>query len=206
MRTTRTALPALLVLLVLLALTACGGHDAAEDTDAGGVPERWYTAVGTALAEEPDVGSTALLEGSGACPVRRDVVLQGKEVSDLLDHGVVRLGGTVPAALCHWYEDAPVELEVARADSAAGYALLVKGARAFVQTGNVQTERDVVVTGHRVHVVRTRYPTNPAAGTDLTAYLLDPGARGRVRLTVSGTHELEGYDERAVAKDLVALL
>jgi hypothetical protein len=194
-----------LPVVALLALSACG-DDAPEGRTAAGVPQRWYAAVADALAEHPDVGSVGLLDDGGPCPLRDDVVLQGEDVSDVSDHGVVRLGGDVPAALCSWYEDTPVELEVAQAADDATYGQLVTGSRARQQRGNVQTERDVVVGGRTVHVVRTDFPTNPAAGTNLTAYLLDEGARGRVRLEVSGTHELEGYDELAVAEDLAAVL
>lgn len=195
---------AVAVFAVLLGVTACA--DEPEARTAAGVPERWYTTVDEELADRPDVGPVGQLESHGRCPVREKVVLDGEKLSTLSDHGVVRLGGDIPAVLCSWFEDTVVDVEVAHAPDAARYAELVAGSHAVTQPGNRQTERDVVVDGRAVRVVRIAYPTNPAAGVSLVAVVLDEGSRGRVRLQVHGAHEIDGYDEQQVAADLVAFL
>lgn len=192
------------VIAVLAGATACSGEP--EDRTAAGVPERWYTTVDEALAEQPDVASTAMLDNGGPCPLRDKVVLDGKKVSKVSDHGVVRLGGDIPAVLCSWYEGTPVEVMVAHAPDADRYAQLVADTGAAVQLGNKQTEQEVVVGERTVRVVRIEYPTNPAAGFTLTAALLDEGSRGRVSLEVNVVNKIEGYDEQSVAADLVAFL
>ena len=148
----------------------------------------------------------AILESGGRCPLRKKAVLAGDTVSRLSDHGVVRLHGDTPALLCSWYEDTVVDVEVAHAPDAGRYAELVSGSHAVTQPGNRQTEQDVAIDGRTVRVVRIVYPTNPSAGTSLVAYLLDEGSRGRVRLEVGRVQELPGYDERAVAADLLAFV
>jgi hypothetical protein len=190
------------VLAVLLGTAACS--DQPEARTAAGVPERWYTTVDDALAGRPEVGSTGILENGGRCPLRQKVVLAGKKISDLSDHGVVRLGGDTPAVLCSWYEGTVVDIEVAHAPDAVRYAELVTGTHAVRQPGNVQTEKDVLVGGRTVRVVRIVYPTNPSAGVSLTATLLDEGSRGRVRIEVGRVQEMTGYDEQSVAADLLA--
>lgn len=194
------------VLAVLIGTAACSGDDEPVARTAAGVPRSWYAAVDEALAAQPGVGSMAILESGGRCPLRRKAVLAGDTVSRLSDHGVVRLGGDTPALLCSWFEDTVVDIEVAHAPDAARYAELVDGTHAVVQTGNRQTERDVQLDGRTVRVVRFVFPTNPSAGTSLVAYLLDEGDRGRVRLEVGRVQELPGYDERAVAADLLAFV
>jgi hypothetical protein len=194
---------AVAVLAVLLG-TACS--DEPEARTSAGVPQRWYTAVDDALARKPDVGSVGILEDGGRCPLRREVVLAGAKVSHLSDHGVVRLGGDIPALLCSWYEDTVVDIEVAHAPDAGRYTELVAGTHATRQPGNEQTEQDVVVGGRTVRVVRITYPTNPSAGVSLTAALLDESTRGRVRIQVHRTELLDGYDERSVAADLLAFV
>ncbi|MBB3677651.1 hypothetical protein [Modestobacter versicolor] len=189
---------------VLVGTTACSGEP--EDRTAAGVPERWYTAVEEALADEPGIGSTALVESGGPCPLRDEVTLAGEEVSDVSGHGVVRLGGDVPAVLCEWYEETPVQVVVAQAPDDDLFAELVEGTGAVEQRGNEQTEQEVEVDGRTVVVVRTVFPTNPAAGTRFTAALLDEDARGLVQLEVDSADELDGYDERSAAEDLVAFL
>jgi hypothetical protein len=195
---------AVAVSVVLAGAVACS--DGPQEHTAGGVPVRWYTAVDKALAEQPDVGSVGILQNGGPCPLRKQVILDGDTVSKVSDHGVVRIGRTVPALLCSWYEDTVVDVEVAHAADAAGYAALVAGTGAVDQPGNEQTEQDVVASGRTVRVVRIVYPTNPAAGTTLTATLLDEGARGRVRMEVHLAQEIDGYDEQAIAADLMAFL
>lgn len=195
---------AVAVLAVLAGMTACSGEP--ETRTAAGVPQRWYTTVDEALAEQPNVGSMGILENGGRCPLRDEVVLAGEKVSDVADHGVVRLGGDIPAVLCSWYEDTVVDVEVAHAPDAARYAELVAGSHATEQPGNEQTEQDVVIGGRTVRVVRIVYPTNPTAGVSLTAALLDEGSRGRVRIEVHRTHEIAGYDEQSIAADLLAFL
>lgn len=194
------------VLVVVAGSVACSSGP--EELTSGGVPQRWYAAIGKQIAKQPKVGAVALLDNGGPCPLRKAVVLHGKKISRVSDHGVVRLGGSVPAVSCSWYDDGtqPVEVVVAQAPGAEQYAELVAGARAVTQVGNVQTDQQVVVAGRTFRVVRTVYPTNPAAGTDLEAALLDESARGRVTLRVSGAHEIQGYDEQAVAADLAAFL
>lgn len=192
------------VAAVVLGGAACSGEPAART--AAGVPERWYATVDGALAERPEVTSVAQLETSGKCPLGDKVVLDGGTMSDLSDHGVVRLRGTVPAVLCSWFEERVVDVEVAHARDAAGYAELVAGSHAVDQPGNEQTEQDVVVDGRTVRVVRIVYPTNPSAGESLSAALLDEGSRGRVRLQVHRTHLVDGYDEQAIARDLLAFV
>lgn len=189
-------------LAVLAGVAACSSEP--EDLSAGGVPARWYGTVDEELAARPEVGRVGMLESGGPCPLRDEVVLDGKKVSKVSDHGVVRLGGDIPAVLCSWYEDIPVEVTVAHAPDAERYAELVAGTRAVDQPGNDQTEREVTVDGRTVHVVRIVYPTNPSAGFTLTAAVLDEGSRGRVTLEVSVADRIEGYDEEAVAADLVA--
>ena len=192
------------VAAVLLGVAACSDEPAART--AAGVPERWYTTVDEALAERPDVTSVAQVENRGGCPLRDDAVLDGEKVSTVADDGVVRLRGTIPAVRCSWFDERVVDVEVAHAPDAAGYAELVAGSHAVDQPGNEQTEQDVVVDGRTVRVVRIVHPTNPTAGTSLTAALLDEDSRGRVRIEVHRTHEIDGYDEQAVARDLLAFL
>ena len=189
------------VLAVLLGTAACSDEPVART--AAGVPESWYGTVDDALAKQPNVGTTGIIE-SGRCPLRQKAVLRGKDVDDSPDHGVVRLGGDTPAVLCSWYDGTVVDIEVAHAPDAARYAELVSGSHAVTQVGNRQTEQDVTVDGRTVRVVRVVYPTNPSAGTSLVAYLLDEGSRGRVRLEVGRVQELTGYDEKSVAADLTA--
>lgn len=195
---------AVTVSVVLAGVVACSGEP--EARTAAGVPERWYTAVDDALAERPDVTSVGQLESGGRCPLRDKVVLDGEKLSRLSEHGVVRLRGTVPAVLCTWFEERVVDVEVAHAPDAAGYAELVAGTHAADQPGNEQTERDVAVDGRTVRVVRIGYPTNPSAGVSLTAALLDEGSRGRVRVEVHRAHLIDGYDEQSIATDLLAFL
>jgi len=190
--------------VVALALAACGSSGD-ERTD-GGVPERWYTAVADAVADEPGIGSTGLMEMGGPCAVREEVTVDGTELDDVLDHGVVRLGGDIPAITCTWHEETSVELMVARAEDDAQYTAMVEDSGAVEQPGNEQTEAEVEVDGRTYTVVRTDYPTNPAAGTRLVAHLFDEGARGRVSLTVSVDGLGEGYDERSAAEDLAAFV
>lgn len=195
---------AVAVSAVLVGVAGCGGAPAART--AVGVPQDWYATVDDALAKQPDVGSVGILENGGRCPLRRDAVLAGRKISKLSDHGVVRLGGDTPAVLCSWYDVRVVDLEVAHAPDAARYAELVAGTHAVDQPGNEQTERDVVVGGRTVRVVRIVYPTNPSAGVSLSAALLDEGAPGRVHLEVHRTHLIDGYDEQSIATDLLALV
>lgn len=192
------------VLAVVTGAAACSDEPVART--AAGVRQGWYTTVDEALAKQPDVGSVGILQNGGRCPLRRTVVLAGKKMSTLSDHGVVRLGGDTPAVLCSWFEDRVVDIEVAHAPDAARYAELVAGTHAVRQPGNEQTEQDVVVGGRTVRVVRIVYPTNPAAGTSLTATLLDEGVRGRVRIEVHSAHLIHGYDERSIAADLLAFV
>jgi hypothetical protein len=192
------------VLAVLAGIAGCS--DEPEARTAAGVPQSWYTTVDEALAKQPDVGSVGILQNGGRCPLRPKVVLAGKKMSKLSDHGVVRLGGDTPAVLCSWFEERVVDIEVAHAPDAARYAELVTGTHATRQPGNEQTEQDVVVGGRTVRVVRIVYPTNPSAGTSLTAALLDDGSRGRIRIEVHRTQLIDGYDERSVATDLLAFV
>jgi hypothetical protein len=192
------------VAAVLLGSAACSDEPAART--AAGVPERWYATVDDALAERPEVNSVAQLGSDGKCPLSDEAVLDGEKISDVSDHGVVRLRGTIPAVLCSWFDERLVDVEVAHAPDAAGYAELVAGSHAVDQPGNEQTEQDVVLDGRTVRVVRIVYPTNPSAGESLNAALLDEGSRGRVRLQVHRTHLIDGYDEQAIARDLLALV
>ena len=196
--------PVLALALAVPVLAGCGSSDG-ERTD-GGVPERWYTALADAVADQPDVGSTALLENGGPCALRDEITVDDTEFSDVADHGVVRLGGDVPAITCSWYEETSVEVMVARADSDELWTAVVADSGAAEQSGNEQTETEVEVDGRTYTVVRTEYPTNPAAGPRLVAHLLDEGARGRVSLTVSTDRLGEGYDERSAAEDLAAFV
>ena len=196
-------------ILVAVAAVVLGGAACSEEPTArtaAGVPERWYATVDDALAQRPEVTSVAQLENGGQCPLSDEAVLDGGRISDVSDHGVVRLRGTIPAVLCSWFDGRVVDLEVAHAPDAAGYADLVAGSHAADQPGNEQTEQDVVVDGRTVRVVRIVYPTNPSAGESLSAALLDEGSRGRVRLQVHRTHLIDGDDEHALARDLVAFL
>ena len=104
---------AVAVFAALAGVVGCSGEPAART--AADVPERWYTTVDDALAEQPEVTSTAQLQNGGRCPLRDEVVLDGEKVSDVADHGVVRLGGDIPAVLCSWYEETVVDVEVAHA-------------------------------------------------------------------------------------------
>lgn len=108
--------------------------------------------------------------------------------------------------LCSWLDGRVVDVEVAHAPDAAGHADLVAGSHAVDQPGDEQTEQDVVVDGRTVRVVRIGYPTNPSAGESLSATLLDEAAQGRVRLQVHRTHLIDGYDQQAIARDLLALV
>ena len=200
--------PAVLAPLLALslgpALAGCGSSDG--ERTGGGVPERWYAAIDDAVAEQPGVGSVALLENGGPCALRDEITVGGTEFSDVSDHGVVRLGGDVPAVTCSWYEETSVEVMVARADSDALWTAVVADSGATDEQGNEQTETEVEVDGRSYTVVRTEYPTNPAAGPRLVAHLLDEGARGRVSLTVSTERLGDGYDERSAAEDLAAFV
>ena len=192
------------VSVVLVAAAGCSSEP--ETRTAAGVPSRWYTTVDDALAGRPDVTSIGQLENGGPCPLRDDVAVAGNKLTDVSDHGVVRLGGHVPAVLCSWYENRVVDVEVAHAPDAGRYAELVTGSHAVDQPGNEQTERDVAVGTRTVRVVRIVYPTNPAAGTSLVAYLLDEGSRGRVRMEVHRVQTISGYDETSAAEDLLAFV
>lgn len=192
--------------LLLAGLVGCSGDEPDEARTAAGVPERWYTTVDEQLAGQPDVGSTGIIENGGGCPLRDTIELDGKKVDDTADHGVVRLGGDIPAVLCSWFDDHVVDIEVAHAPDAARYAELEAGTHAVDQPGNQQTEQSVGIDGRTVGVVRIDYPTNPSAGTSYVATVLDEGSRGRVRMEVHGAHEISGYDERAAATDLIAYL
>lgn len=166
-------------LAVLAGLTACSSGP--EDLSAGGVPTRWYGTVDEDLAGRPEIGSVGMLESGGSCPVGGEVVLDGKKVSKVSkvsDHGVVRLGGDIPAVLCFWYEDIPVEVTVAHAPDAARYAELVAGSRAVDQPGNDQTERDVTVDGRTVHVAgsSTRPTRRPGSPSTPPCWTRGPGA------------------------------
>lgn len=202
------------VLLVAgIVLAGCSGDadgddgGATEETTAVGVPTRWYDAVDEALAETPDVGSTAQMDTQTDCPlVDGDLRVGGADMEQNYA-GVVRLGGEVPAVVCSFYPPVPVDLIVAQAEDEAVYRELVDSSGAIRQPGNVQTEQELEVGDRTVLVVRTEYPTNPAAGVDYRAHVFDDEARGRVTLEVAdGDDRDPDYDEQAIAEDLVALL
>ena len=194
-----------LAVAVLIAAAGCSPGPASLSLT--GVPATWYTAIDDAISDQPNVGSIGLLDIGGPCPLGNTVTVDGKDVTHVLDHGVVRLGGEVPAVLCSWYEGTPIEVTVARAVDDAGYADLVSGNRPVQQLGNQQSGRELVVGGRTLQVIRKEYENNPAAGTDFEAYYLDPASRGRVSLTVSNSSERSpGYDEAAVAADLAGFL
>jgi len=203
----RTSGVTVAMLAVAIIVTAAGCSSGPESVRLSGVPETWYAAVSDAVSEKPDVGSIALLDMGGPCALGNSITVDGKDVTDVLDHGVVRLRGEIPAMLCSWYEGTPIEVTVARADDAAGYAKLVAGTLPVEQSGNEQSGREVVVGARTLQVVRTQYPTNPSAGTDFEAFYLDPALRGRVSLRVSNSGERSAdYDESAVAADLAGFL
>ena len=190
---------------VLVAAAGCSSGPASVQLT--GIPAAWYSAVTDAIGDQPDVGSVALLESGGPCALGNAISVDGNSVTDVSDHGVVRLDGGVPAVSCSWYEGTPIEVTVARADDDAGYAELVSGTRPRQQTGNQQTGQEVIVGARTLQVVRTQYPTNPSAGTDFEAYYLDPASRGRISLLVNNSSERSaGYDEAAAAADLAGFL
>ncbi|MET0866308.1 MAG: hypothetical protein ABWZ98_18395 [Nakamurella sp.] len=194
-----------LLLAVLIAATGCSSNPAAISLT--GVPAPWYTAITDAISEQPEVGAVALMDMGGPCALGNAITVDGKEVAHILDHGVVRLDGDIPAVLCTWYEGTPIEVSVARADDDSGYAELVAGSRPVEQSGNEQSGQEFIVGARTLQVVRTTYPTNPAAGTDFEAFYLDEGSRGRVSLRVSNSDERSaGYNEAAVAADLAGFL
>jgi len=198
------ARPTVVAVGILLAAAGCSGPESVKLT---GVPATWYTVITDAISEKPDVGSVGLLNSVGPCPLGNAITVDGQQVTDVSDHGVVRLGGEIPAVLCSWYEGTPIEVTVARADDDAGYADLVTGARPRQQPGNQQTGQEIVVGPRTLQVVRTKYPTNPSAGTDFEAFYLDEATRGRVSLRVSNSSERSaGYDETTVAADLAGFL
>jgi hypothetical protein len=172
-----------------------------------GIPAAWYSAITDAVNEQPGVGSVALLENGGPCALGNTISVDGNSVTDVSDHGVVRLDGGVPAVSCSWYEGTPIEVTVARADDDAGYAALVSGTRPQHQSGNKKTGQEITVGARTLQVVRTQYPTNPSAGTDYAAYYLDQPSRGRISLLVNNSSERSaGYDEAAAAADLAGFL
>jgi hypothetical protein len=191
--------------VILLTAAACSSGPASVQLT--GIPAAWYTAITDAVNEQPAVGSVALLENGGPCPLGNAISVDGHSVTDVSDHGVVRLDGGVPAVSCSWYEGTPIEVTVARALDDAGYAELVSGTRPRQQAGNQQTGQEVIVGARTLQVVRTQYPTNPSAGTDFEAYYLDPASRGRISLLVNNSSERSaGYHEAAVAADLAGFL
>lgn len=193
------------VVAVLVGVAGCG--DLPVPAIPTGVPKAWYGEVAEALADQPEVGTTALMDNGGPCALGNTITVDGENVSDVSDHGVVRLYGGAGALLCSWYEGTPIDVAVAHADDDNGYAALVAGAGAQQQPGNVQTAREVVVGARAMQVVRTSYPTNPTAGTDFEAFYLDPASRGRVSLRVYQSDDRSpGYDENAVAADLSGFL
>jgi hypothetical protein len=205
-----------LVLAAALALTGCSGgssddgdaEDGAvtEERTAGGVPERWYDAVAEAVRDEPDVGTTALLDVRADCPLVDEVTIAGTAVEQSAA-GVVRLGNRIPTAVCQFYPPVPVDLLVSQAEDEADYTELVESSGALRQVGNEQTDQEVEIGDLTVLVVRVEYPTNPAAGVAFRAHVFDDEALGRVTLEVADADDRDaGYDERAAAEDLVALL
>jgi hypothetical protein len=211
-RSSRSARATLLLSLVGgLALAGCsGGGDGEErpeeESTAAGVPERWYDAVTDAVADEPEVGTTALLDARAECPLVDEVAIAGTEVEQSAA-GAVRLGNRIPTAICQFYPPVPVDLLVSRAEDEADYDELVESSGAVRQAGNVQTEQEVEVGDLTVLVVRVEYPTNPAAGVAFRAHVFDDDALGRVTLEVADADERDpDYDEQAAAEDLVALL
>lgn len=190
---------------LLMGVAGCG--DLPVPAIPTGVPQAWYGEVADALVEQPAVGTVALLDSGGPCALGDSITVDGRQVSDVSEHGVVRLSGGAPALLCSWYEGTPIDVAVAQAPDDDAYAALVDGAGAEQQSGNVQSAREVVVGARTMQVVRTSYPTNPAAGTDFEAFYLDPSARGRVSLRVYQSDDRSsGYDENAVAADLAVFL
>lgn len=191
--------------VALWCVAACS--DEPQPATPTGIPGSWYQAVDAAVADQPDVGAVALMDSGGPCALRDAIDVDGQHVTDILGHGVVRLGGDVPAVSCEWYEGTPVQVTVAQAADDAGYRTLVEGAAAVEQTGNIQTQTDIDIGARTVHVVRTEYPTNPAAGVDFEAFYLDAPAKGRVSLRVSGSDERSAtFDEKAAATDLVRFI
>ena len=203
----------LLPLLCGLVLTGCSGDEDGEERAseepaavATGVPERWYDAVAEAVQDEPDVGTTALLDARAECPLVDEVTIAGTAVEQSAA-GAVRLGNRIPTAVCQFYPPVPVDLLVSQAEVEADYTELKNASSAQEQVGNVQTEQEVEVGDLTVLVVRVEYPTNPAAGVDYRAHLFDDEALGRVTLEVADADERDpDYDEQAAAEDLVALL
>ncbi len=205
--------------LAVVALAAASGCSDDEETPSGtatestteastatGIPADWYTAVDDAIAEQPEAGSAALLDARQACPLRDEAILDGEDAGDAFGAGVVRLGGLFPAVVCQWFDDTPVQIIVARAEDDAAFDALVDATGAREERGNEQTEERVTVGAREFLVVRKHYPTNPAAGTDLTAHYFDEDGLGRISLEVAGADDLDGYDERSVAEDLAAFL
>ncbi len=205
-----------LVLAAALALAGCSGGSSddgdaedgavAEERTAGGVPEAWYDAVAEAVAAEPGLGTTALLDMREECPLVDEVSVAGTEV-DQSASGAVRLGNRIDTAVCQFYPPIPVDLLVSQADDEADYTELVETSGAIRQVGNEQTEEELEVGDWTVLVVRIEYPTNPAAGVAFRAHVFDDEALGRVTLEVADADERdEDYDEQAIAEDLVELL
>ena len=191
--------------VVLMAAAACSPGPVTGNST--GVPESWYSAISEAIDDQPDVGSIALLENGGPCPLRDSVTVDGRDVADVSDHGVVRLDGEIPAVSCSWYEGTPIEVTMAKAADDTQYADLVAGTLPVQQAGNEQSGHEVVVGARTLQVVRTVYPSNASAGTDFEAFYLDQSAWGRVSLRVSNSDERSaGYDEAAVAADLAGFL
>jgi hypothetical protein len=201
----------LLPLVGAIVLSGCSGAEdgeerVEEEPTATGVPERFYDAVADAVADEPDVGTTALLDVRTECPLVDEVSIAGAEVEQSAA-GAVRLGNRIPTAICQFYPPVPVDLLVSQAEDEADYAELKETSGAVRQVGNVQTEQEVEVGDLTVLVVRVEYPTNPAAGVEFRAHVFDDEALGRVTLEVADADERDpDYDEQAAAEDLVALL
>jgi hypothetical protein len=193
-------------LLVLLA--GCSSPAATGERTAGGVPVAFYDALDDALAAEPDVGSTALMDLGGPCPLGDEVVLDGEGVEDVSAHGVVRLGGDVPAVLCDFYDDVPVTVMVARADDDDTYAALREASGPTdAISAQEQSGQQVEVGDRTIDVVRVVYVTNPAAGTGFVASYWDEQSRGLVQLDVSDSDARSAdYDEEQAAADLARFL
>ncbi|SDF29344.1 hypothetical protein SAMN05660662_1753 [Blastococcus aurantiacus] len=147
-----------------------------------------------------------MLDVRSECPLVDEGTTAGAEVEQSAA-GAVRLGNRIPTAICQFFPPVPADLVVSQAEDEADYAELKVTSGAVRQVGNVQTEQEVEVGDLTVLVVRVEYPTNPAAGVDYRARLLDDEALGRVTLKVADAEERDlDYDEQAAAEDLVALL
>ena len=192
--------------------SGCSDDESGDSGESGGlstgVPAHYADGIGEGQERYPEIGTVGMGDARWACPLESSIVVDGGEHDNVQHTAFFQPVEDLYVVECSFYRPLSVDLLYAEAGTDAAFAELESTTAAVEQVGNVQTEEAVTVGERDFVVVRTEYPTNPAAGVDHTAHYLDPQTRSRTTLDVSGSSDdlSPDYDERDAAEDLAAIL